>query len=1266
MIGAGGAVYRLTTSSITIDLKGKSSASSSSWGVNKSGKADSQSNYKLASSNTDIVTCSGSKITGIKVGTAQVTVALSATERKVGTITVKVINSNQGSGGGQQQGGNSGQQQQPASRTPSISTSSITIPVGGTKEVSINNAITMNTYSWKISGTKNIIKLSSEYGTNIVVTGLAKGNVNINVFEDDKSLGTISVKVEGEAPFDDGTSSGLRVEKIEINSPNPLKLSKVGNVYNVSVKFYPENATNSKDVTWSSSNKAVAVVNSYGQITAKGKGTCIITCKSKDGRVQSSILVVVGDANVPNPSLSPNSFDGVQVGSVGQIKVQNYEGLSIKGWYSSNPFVATIIGNGDTCDLAFVGGGTAKVFCEFTTGKILSASVIVLGEPYGGTQFVGDEISEEGKRRIELIPGGIVYSGGCRVAGEVGYELSDDGKVAYRYDDDSNVILVGFAGDGEPTIKGNEGSKQIVVNDERITDSCSYMFVGSSRYQYGSPATKAKMREEIVNEALEFIDKAANGNYGDKTIILYGFSRGGGPEYDLYLALKEKGVKVDYVVIADAVCSDAGKAAEWKETITEAVEDGTDVVLMSPSYNGNEGSITERGQKLGKELDNTEIEGEGRFVYQKVKYENGNGSWHGSIADLSADLVSELVETHNSGGGVPVAVPTTRVTPGSTGGNAGGNNGGNNGGNAGGNNGGNNGGSTPVVAIPIEDGEYPKVSIITFTKSNITGKVGKTIDFNDYLKISPSDADYALVWSTNNKDAVDLKQTGKAKLLDNNSEVRITVKDTITGKTASISLSITGNKEELPSTPKLPADVSDDSWAADQIADAIENDFFDETDEFKPDEYISRGEFVVAISRFEKANTKGYESYFEDIKDTEYEDAIAWAYRMNIVSGKSDTEFDPDGKITREEMATMIFNYLFSSYKGLLDGLDIPEDYYVDDSEISTWARYPVYYMKALNVMKGRDDGKFDPKNYLTKAEAATILNNLNRLFEAQTISDEPTSTPTVAATPEATTTPGGSTTPSTDDFIYDGALFVTNRTNMSKDSYTDEQWNEMERTLKERVAKAGFGTREGVVAAALYVCSWEYAIPYRGTPYDPSHMQGTYQKIGINREWGRYVKLLVDKSYNGKSYPKGGLYTNGLDCGGFVNWAMINGGVTPEGEYNGQSPSPYGGSVYNKRFMRIEKSDEIQVGDIVFTPKNTRNIYDGTSHIALIVGEDADNWYIAEEQSKLRLVRQSKTSNGSRNWYVWPMTDYYAKMQGNAVEVHGNMPKVDWSKKVD
>ncbi|MBQ0046366.1 MAG: CotH kinase family protein [Prevotellaceae bacterium] len=77
----------------------------------------------------------------------------------------------------------------------------------------------------------------------------------------------------------------------------------VTEVHDLTATVLPENATY-RNVTWSSSNENVAVVDSKGQITAVGKGTCTITATSKDGAGVKAVCTV----NVTNNAASSDNL----------------------------------------------------------------------------------------------------------------------------------------------------------------------------------------------------------------------------------------------------------------------------------------------------------------------------------------------------------------------------------------------------------------------------------------------------------------------------------------------------------------------------------------------------------------------------------------------------------------------------------------------------------------------------------------------------------------------------------------------------------------------------------------------------------------------------------------------------------------------------------------------------------------------------------------------------------------------------------------------
>lgn len=91
----------------------------------------------------------------------------------------------------------------------------------------------------------------------------------------------------------------IGVEGVAV-SPTNMVIDK-GSTANLTAVVSPENATN-KSVTWSSSNRKVAVVNSSGTVTGVGAGMATITATTSDGAFKASCMVIVeipSKANVP-------------------------------------------------------------------------------------------------------------------------------------------------------------------------------------------------------------------------------------------------------------------------------------------------------------------------------------------------------------------------------------------------------------------------------------------------------------------------------------------------------------------------------------------------------------------------------------------------------------------------------------------------------------------------------------------------------------------------------------------------------------------------------------------------------------------------------------------------------------------------------------------------------------------------------------------------------------------------------------------------------
>ena len=130
---------------------------------------------------------------------------------------------------------------------------------------------------------------------------------------------------------------------------------------------YPTNATN-KAVTWGSSDTSVATVTQKGVVTAKGKGTATIYCRTKDGNYTAYCKVTVTATSVLGVMLDKSNITGM-VGSVHYITAtvvpENAYDKRIT-WSTTDPSVARVDANGK---VTLVGKGTCMVRADSVEGN---------------------------------------------------------------------------------------------------------------------------------------------------------------------------------------------------------------------------------------------------------------------------------------------------------------------------------------------------------------------------------------------------------------------------------------------------------------------------------------------------------------------------------------------------------------------------------------------------------------------------------------------------------------------------------------------------------------------------------------------------------------------------------------------------------------------------------------------------------------------------------------------------------------------------------
>lgn len=146
-------------------------------------------------------------------------------------------------------------------------------------------------------------------------------------------------------------------------------------------------------------------------------------------------------------------------------------------------------------------------------------------------------------------------------------------------------------------------------------------------------------------------------------------------------------------------------------------------------------------------------------------------------------------------------------------------------------------------------------------------------------------------------------------------------------------------------------------------------------DTFVPNENMTRAQLVTVLYRMEGEPKTDVKVPFTDLKQVWYRDAVKWAYENSIVNGKSETEFDPLGSITREQMAAILYRYC--EYKKIDVSDSAALDSFPDVGKVHSYAEVPMKWAYATELITGKAEGErvvLDPRGSATRAQVATIL----------------------------------------------------------------------------------------------------------------------------------------------------------------------------------------------------------------------------------------------------------------------------------------------------
>ena len=112
---------------------------------------------------------------------------------------------------------------------------------------------------------------------------------------------------------------------------------------------------------------------------------------------------------------------------------------------------------------------------------------------------------------------------------------------------------------------------------------------------------------------------------------------------------------------------------------------------------------------------------------------------------------------------------------------------------------------------------------------------------------------------------------------------------------------------------------------------------------------------------------------FDDVNsDAWYADYVNALNSAGIINGTDEKTFNPEGKVTRQDLCIILFRAL--RYKGFMTKDSEYKNSFSDNDEIKEYALESVNRLSEAQIISGFEDGSFKPLKSCTRAEIAKLI----------------------------------------------------------------------------------------------------------------------------------------------------------------------------------------------------------------------------------------------------------------------------------------------------
>lgn len=209
-----------------------------------------------------------------------------------------------------------------------------------------------------------------------------------------------------------------------------------------------------------------------------------------------------------------------------------------------------------------------------------------------------------------------------------------------------------------------------------------------------------------------------------------------------------------------------------------------------------------------------------------------------------------------------------------------------------------------------------------------------------------------------------------------NCDVTVTVTFKEEGKTTEDTDKEEDKDDETTETTKLNfTDVKETDWFFKGVEYVVDKGVMSgvSENEFAPSGKLTRAMLVQMLYNMESRPACDAENAFMDVPVGQwYTDAVIWANDAKIVSGMGEGLFAPNMEITREQMVAMLYNY--AKYKGYDVTASADLSAFADTASVSAWAQPAMQWAVAEGYISGMGDSQLAPQGTATRAEIASVI----------------------------------------------------------------------------------------------------------------------------------------------------------------------------------------------------------------------------------------------------------------------------------------------------